>query len=263
MNMADGVQQRILSIIIPCYNEEENLKQGVLDEMYHYLIQQEYPWEVVIVNDGSSDKSQGLIESFINHNPNFFLFNITHRGKLGAIWAGIQHARGELILSTDMDQSTPISEVSKLMPWYEQGCDLIIGSRGATRHGYPVSRTVVSFIFGYVRRLLLLRKIHDTQCGFKLCRRQVALDMFPRLDVLKQVQRPPGWDVTVYDVELLYLTQKAGYHIKEVPIRWHHRDQSNTKDYGSGLTQCKKVIAVFQEIIQVKLNEMKGVYEET
>ena len=103
-----------VSVIIPCYNEARNLETGVLDEVHGYLGQQDYAWEVVVVNDESTDNSLSLVEHFIRGKENWSLHTISHGGKPAAIWAGIQKARADVILFTDMDQSTPIHELGKL-----------------------------------------------------------------------------------------------------------------------------------------------------
>ena len=117
-----------------------------------------------------------------------------------------------------MDQSTPIAELDKLLPWYEQGFDVVIGSRNTEREGSSLIRKVGSYVFLTLRRLFLLRDIVDTQCGFKLFRRSAALEVFPHLEFLRHGEKPSGWKVTAYDVELLYLLDKAGYRIREVDV---------------------------------------------
>lgn len=252
-----------ISVIIPCWNEEKNLEKGVLDEVCQYLTQQNYSWEVIIVNDESTDNSKNLIERFIKEKKNFSLFDIPHGGKPAGVWAGIQKAKGEIVLFTDMDQSTPICELSKLLPWYERGFDVVIGSRGIAREGSSLVRKAGSFVFLTLRRLFLLRNISDTQCGFKSCRRQVALEVFPHLQFFKQEDRPTGWKVSAYDVELLYLFEKAGYQVKEVVVRWRNRDQSDTKSQTGELTRyLNESIEMAQEIIRVKLNQLKGWYDK-
>lgn len=252
-----------ISVIIPCYNEEKNLERGVLDEVCQYLARQNYSWEVIIVNDESTDNSKSLVEHFIEDKVNFSLFDIPHGGKPAGIWAGIQKAKGEIVLFTDMDQSTPISELSNLLPWYEEGFDVVIGSRGTKREGFSIIRRVGSFVFRTLRRLVLLRNISDTQCGFKSCRRQVALAAFPHLQFLKQKDRPRGWKVSAYDVELLYLFEKAGYRIKEVEVQWWNRDQSDTKGQTGELTRYfGESIEMAKEVIRVKLNQLQGLYDE-
>jgi dolichyl-phosphate beta-glucosyltransferase len=251
-----------LSVIIPCYNEARNLERGVLDEVSGYLVGLPFPWEVVIVNDESTDSSRILIERSIESKEHFSLLNISHGGKPAAIWEGIQQARGELVLFTDMDQSTPIHELDKLLPWYQAGFDVVIGSRQTTREGTSLVRKLGSLVFLTLRRLALLRDIMDTQCGFKLCRRQVALDTFPYLEFLRQTERPTGWKVTAFDVEFLYLVDRSGHRIKEVLVCWRNRDESDTKgQQGEMARYIHESFNMAREVMRVKLNQMRGVYD--
>jgi dolichyl-phosphate beta-glucosyltransferase len=234
----------------------------VLDEVHAYLAAQSFPWEVIVVNDESTDSSRDLVRHAIEDKPNFFLHDIPHGGKPAAIWAGIQRARGDLILFTDMDQSTPIEELDKLLPWHRQGFDVVIGSRQATREGTSLLRKLGSFAFLTFRRWALLPAIMDTQCGFKLCRRRVALEIFPHLEFLRQVQRPEGWKVTAFDVEFLYLVDRAGYGIREVLVRWKNRDESDTKGQQGEMTRyIHESLNMAREVARVKRNQIRGFYE--
>jgi dolichyl-phosphate beta-glucosyltransferase len=251
-----------LSVIIPCYNEEKNLRRGVLDEVRRYIAEQPFSWQVIIVNDESTDGSRGLIEQFVNDATGFSLLDIPHGGKPAAVWAGIQAAAGDIVLFTDMDQSTPIGELAKLLPWYESGFDVVIGSRGSAREGFSIIRQIGSQVFRSFRRLFLLRDISDTQCGFKSCRRDAALEVFPRLQFFKQADRPAGWKVSAYDVELLYLYDRAGYSMKEVEVEWCNRDQSDTKDHSGKLARyAKESLEMAREVLRVKLNQLRGLYD--
>jgi glycosyltransferase involved in cell wall biosynthesis len=260
--MATQAQTPYLSVIIPCWNEEKNLEGGVLDEVHDYLAQQPYPWEVIIVDDGSTDESPRLIRDFVADKDAVHFITIPHGGKPAAVWAGIQEAQGELVLFTDMDQSTPIEELDKLLPWYDQGYDVVIGSRGTGREGTSPLRKVGSVAFLTLRRLVLLPDIRDTQCGFKSCRRAVALDVFPRLQYFQQKTRPEGWKVSAYDVELLHLCERAGYRIQEVVVRWSNRDRSDTKgNQGELARYVHESIEMAKEIVRVKRNQIRGLYE--
>ncbi|MBN1994028.1 MAG: glycosyltransferase [Anaerolineae bacterium] len=255
--------QPYLSVIIPCWNEQKNIENGVLAEIFQYLAGQIYSWEVIIVNDGSTDNSKPLIETFIKDKQGFALYNIPHGGKPAGVWAGIQQARGEIVLFTDMDQSTPLRELDKLLPWYEQGFDVVIGSRGLAREGHSLVRKVGSFVFLTLRQFFLLRNIRDTQCGFKSCRRQAALAVFPHLQYFKQEGQPTGWKVSAYDVELLFLFEQAGCRIKEVVVQWRNRDQSDTKRQQGGLAQyVHESFEMAKEILRVKRNQGKGLYKQ-
>ena len=252
-----------LSVVIPCYNEARNLERGVLDEVYEFLHHQPYTWEVFVVDDGSTDTSRALILRSIADKQGFTLVDIVHGGKPAAVWGGIQAAHGEIVLFTDMDQSTPISEVDKLLPWYEAGYNVVIGSRGAAREGFNLLRKLGSLVFRGLRSLFLLRDINDTQCGFKTCRREVALEAFPRLQFFKQAERPNGWKVSAYDVELLYIMEKAGHRIKEVVVDWQNRDVSVTKGQQSDFKRyVNESLEMGREILRVKRNERQGMYEK-
>ncbi len=252
-----------LSVIIPCYNEEKNLERGVLGEVYRYLADQDYRWEAIIVNDESTDNSKRLIEQFVQDKEGFCLLDIPHGGKPAAVWAGIRHAQGDIVLFTDMDQSTPLQELEKLLPWYARGYDVVIGSRGTEREGFSIVRRVGSVVFRSLRRLILLRDISDTQCGFKSCRREAALEVFPQLQFFKQEDKPKGWKVSAYDVELLHLFEKAGSVLREVEVEWLNRDQSDTKDQTGALARyLRESVEMTKEVLRVSLNELKGLYDE-
>jgi len=261
--MLTDKQVPLLSVIIPCYNEAKNLERGVLNEVHQYLARQSFSWEVIVVNDESTDDSKRLITHAIQDWEGFSLFDIPHGGKPAAVWGGIQQARGDLILFTDMDQSTPIDELDKLLPWTEAGFDVVIGSRETGREGSSALRKLGSVVFLTLRRLALLPDIQDTQCGFKLCRRQVALEIFPHLEFLRQEEKPTGWKVTAFDVEFLFLVERAGYRIKEVLVRWRNRDESDTKGQQGDFTRyVQESINMGREVTRVKLNQMRGFYDK-
>ena len=260
MNVLPG-QTPHVSVIVPCYNEEQNLKNGALDEVHRFLARQEYPWEAIVVNDESTDGSRPLIERFIEGRHGFSLIDIPHGGKPLAVWAGIRKAKGEIVLFADMDQSTPIEELDKLLPWYERGFDVVIGSRGDVREGSSPLRKAGSYVFGRFRRSFLLRDIRDTQCGFKSCRRGIAMEIFPRLHAIREARAPAGWKVTAYDVELLFLMEMSGYRIKEVEVSWFNRDQSDTKRQGKERSRyIKESVEMAREVLRIRLNQARGYY---
>ncbi|EKD79708.1 MAG: glycosyl transferase family 2 [uncultured bacterium] len=245
-----------LSIIIPCYNERENLDRGVLNEIYSYLKTVPYSWEVIISNDASSDTSSQFVSSYIKDKPLFSLLNNPHGGKAKAVWAGIQAAKGDIILFTDMDQSTPLSEVAKLLPWYDKDYDVVFGSRGSVRANFPWYRQLMSAGFRIFRQLFLLKDIEDTQCGFKSFRRQVALEIFPKLEVIGRTTTTKGWSVSAFDVELLFLAEKLGYRLKEVDVSWQDRDVTT----GKSKNFIKESKDMLKQILRVKLNDLYGRY---
>jgi len=247
-----------LSVIIPCYNEEKNLKRGVLAEVEKYLSRQDYNSEVIISDDGSTDKSRDLIKKFIKKYKKLNLLENKHQGKAFTVKSGIEKARGEISLFIDMDQSTPIAEVEKLLPFFEKGFDIVIGSRGVVRKNAPLYRQAAALIFGCFRRIILLRNINDTQCGFKAFKTEVARDLFSRLEVFKKQKEIEGWRVSAFDVELLFLAEKLGYKIKEMPVIWEDKDiaQGKKKNF------LKESWQMVQEIICVRLNDFSGKYKK-
>jgi dolichyl-phosphate beta-glucosyltransferase len=250
-----------ISVIIPCYNEQKNLQRGVLDEVYQYMRQQAYPWEVIVADDGSTDDSRALIEDYIAGVEGFALAALAHGGKPSALWGGMQRAKGDAVLFADMDQSTPIAELGKLVPWFAEGYDVVIGSRGTAREGFSLLRRVGSAVFRGMRAVTLLREIRDTQCGFKLFRRAPVLEIFPKLQFFQQ-EKPSGWKVTAYDVELLYLFDRAGYTIKEVEVTWLNRDESDTKGQGSEFSRyMRESLDMAKEVLRVNVNRVKGLYD--
>ena len=250
-----------LSVVIPCFNEERNLERGVLDEVRRTLERQRRPWEVVLVDDGSTDRSADLLRRFVRDRTGFFLLEVPHGGKPAAVWAGIRRARGEIVLFTDMDQSTPLDAWDTLAPWYERGYDAVIGSRGIRREGFPAARRLSSRVFRFLRRLFILRGISDTQCGFKSFRRRAAMTVFPHLRFLRTGKPPSGWKVTAFDVELLFLLAKAGVAIREVEVDWRNRDESRTKHRGRIWPRYLRESAeMAEEVIHVRLKQMLGGY---
>lgn len=252
-----------LSVVIPSYNETENLKQGVLDEVKNYLSQQKYSWEVIISDDGSPDQqSKILARDFCDRNKSFVFLENDHTGKPFAVWSGIKKTSGEIVLFTDMDQSTPISEVEKMLPLFSQDFDIAIGSRGVERKKFSLFRRLASMVFREFRRSLLLTEIIDTQAGFKALRTEVAKEIFPLLQVIRSDKsKTSGWKVTSFDVELLVAAERRGYKIAEVPIFWEDRDLSEGKSRGTGKF-IQESIDMIKEIIRVKINDLRGFYKK-
>lgn len=249
-----------LSVIIPCYNEEENLKKDVLREVYEFMSERKFSWEVIVSDDGSTDRSKILIKEKILKLYNFRLLENSHGGKPAALLHGIRQARGKYILLTDMDQSTPIGELSKLMPFVKNTTGAVIGSRGLARKNFPFYRRLGAIVFITFRKILILPEINDTQCGFKLFKKAVLLKTFPKLEFFRKNEEVKGWKVTSFDVELLHLVSKLGMTIEEVPVVWEDTDKSVSKGGGLGryLRESKEML--FQ-IIRVKLNDIGGMYD--
>lgn len=249
-----------LSVVIPAYNEEENIKGGVLKEVYKYLSKQKYTWEVIVSDDGSTDNSRKLAEKQVRDLNNFKLLENPHGGKPAALLHGIKSAKGEFILFTDMDQSTPIDQLGKLLPFLKKNYEAVIGSRGLQRKNFPLYRRLGAIAFISIRKSLVLSEINDTQCGFKLFKTSLLKKVFPKLEFFKVKQRVKGWKVTSYDVELLHILKKKGARIKEIRVTWNDRDESGSKG-GNLQRYIRESWEMFSQILRVKLNEIKGLYD--
>jgi dolichyl-phosphate beta-glucosyltransferase len=245
-----------LSVVIPSYNEMVNLQKGVLDKVEHYLSKQKYSYEVIVVDDGSNDGSLEFVEDFAGENKNFRVLKNSHSGKAGAVTAGMLSAKGNLRLFTDMDQATPIEEVEKLLPFTEEGYDIVIGSRNNQRKGSPLSRQIISKGAVLLRKILVgMNEISDTQCGFKLFSKASASDLFKKLsDFHGGYKEVSGSAVTAgFDVELLYMASKSGYKVKEVPVKWLYVETRRVSPVGDTING---VI----EFFRIGFNRVSGKY---
>ena len=217
------VNNIFLSVVIPCFNEMANLQKGVLEKVDHYLDKKKFPYEVIIVDDGSKDGSIQFTKEFLKEHESFSLIENSHFGKAGAVTTGMLKAKGEYALFADMDQATPIEELDKLLPYIQKNFDIVIGSRNSTRKGAPWTRILMAKGMIMLRKTLIgLNNIKDTQCGFKLFKHTAALDLFTKIHKLHNgFHIVCGSNVTAgFDIELLYLAQDKGYKIKEVPVNW-------------------------------------------
>lgn len=247
-----------LSVVIPSFDEMANLQKGVLDKVRNFLNHKEkFSYEVIIVDDGSTDGSVEFVAKFCKENEHFRLIKNSHTGKAGAVTVGILDAKGEHILFTDMDQATPIEEMDKLLPFFKDGYDIAIGSRNNERKGAPFIRLFISRANMTLRKMLIgLPTISDTQCGFKIFKKDVAKKIFTKVnDIHQGFRKVSGSNVTSgFDVELLYIAEKMGYKIKEVPVNWLYvetRRVSPLRDSVEGL----------KALLVIRRNSMQGVYE--
>lgn len=245
-----------LSVVIPAYNEETNIRLGALDKVLRYLDRARYSWEVIIVDDGSSDGTKKLLEEYRKSNKKVTVIHNPHQGKAGTVITGMLAARGAIVLFSDLDQATPISELAKVLPWFDQKFDVVIGSRSGRREGAPLTRIIMARGFMFLRSAILgLKGITDTQCGFKAFRREVAQDIFGRLKLYGNNKEVSGSMVTAgFDIETLFLARKLGYKIKEVPVEWHYVETRR-------VNPLKDSIQGFMDIIRIRLNAFRGMYK--
>lgn len=202
-----------LSVIVPAYNEEVRLAES-LPRIFEYLAAQPYTSEIIVVDDGSSDRTSELATRLgAGHNCRV-LRNEPNRGKGYSIRRGMLEARGQYRVFSDADLSTPIEEIEKFWPFVNDGYAVVIGSRAVAGSDLVVRqrfyRELMGRTFNLFVQLLLVGGIRDTQCGFKLFSAEAAKAVFPR-------QTLTGFS---FDVELLVLARKLGFQIKEAPVRW-------------------------------------------
>jgi len=211
-----------LSVIIPAYNEASALRAGKLTRLASWLAAQAMETELIVVDDGSADGTAELAESVADR-----VVRIPHAGKAAAIVAGIEQAAGRVVLFSDMDQATPITEAPKLLDAIEQSADVAIGSRGLVRSGAPLARNLLSWSQVAIRNLLLGMKVTDTQCGFKAMKREAAVEVLSCLQLyhparMRVIQGPSV--TSGFDVEFLFVAERLGYRIAEVPVEWNYQE---------------------------------------
>lgn len=242
-----------LSIVIPSYNEVANLKKGVLEEVSDYLKELKIDYEIIVVDDGSSDDSIELISKYIHQDKNFKLIQNSHGGKANAVMTGMLKANGEIIFFTDMDQATPINQIEKFLPKFTNGWDIVIGSRQG-REGAPISRKLAAWGFSVLRGLILGLPFKDTQCGFKAFSKAAVNKILPKIKNEWGVVHFKGGAVNAgFDVELLYLAKKYGFNIAEVEVEWKYVDTERVQI-------IKDAIAAIYDMFRIRVNDLKGKY---
>ncbi|MCX8036360.1 MAG: glycosyltransferase family 2 protein [Candidatus Sumerlaeia bacterium] len=223
-----GPQACQLSVIIPVYNEEKRLGR-TLARMAEYFSSQRYGWELIVVDDGSRDGSVAVAEQAGMGDRLRVIRHEINRGKGAAVRTGMAAAKGEYCLFSDADLSTPIEEIEKFWPRFEQGYDVVIGSRGLAGSQIELHqnrvRELMGRTFNLLVRLLVVPGIYDTQCGFKMFSRRAVEVIFPRC-------RLDGW---AFDVELLALALGEGFRIAEVPVRWINSPDTRVRALSASL----------------------------
>ena len=203
-------------MVVPCFDEERRLPLA-LHTAERYLEPGDRSFELILVDDGSSDRTAELIGEAERRREYVRGVRLSHRGKGRAVAEGVRASRGEMVLISDVDFSAPIDELPKLVDALAAGADVAIGSRakrGAREVDQPLYRRAMGKTFNLLVQALLLPGIWDTQCGFKLLRGAVARQLCAEL-------RTDGF---AYDVELLYRAKRSGYRICEIPVRWINSD---------------------------------------
>lgn len=244
-----------LSVVIPSYNEQKNIKRNVLDEVVHYLKKQKYTWEIILSDDGSTDGTTSALHQFSKQDKRIRVVENIHAGKGPTVQSGMLKATGEWVLFTDFDQSTPISEIEKLLA-YQDTHQVIIGSReieGARRDKEPLHRHIMGKGFNILVQTLAIPGIHDTQCGFKVFRHDACQEIFSSLVVYGRSKERHDAFTGAFDVEALFLARKKGYKVKEVPIVWHHNETDR-------VSPIKDSLRMLTDIIKVRVADLSGKY---
>jgi dolichyl-phosphate beta-glucosyltransferase len=246
-----------LSIVIPSFNEENNIRTGALSGMVDYLNDQSYSWEIIVVDDGSTDKTAELAEKFARNRKNIIVLREPHRGKGGTVIAGMLKARGDIVIFDDMDQATPIDQLERVLPMFKDkngGFSVVIGSR-AGREGAPLIRKAMATGFSILRNIILQLPYKDTQCGFKAFTKDASVKIFKRLQIFNETQAQAGASVSAgFDLEILYVARKLKLKVAEVPVVWHHKE-------GTKVNPIKDSWEGFRDLIKVRINALQGKYK--
>jgi dolichyl-phosphate beta-glucosyltransferase len=242
-----------LSIIIPAHDEEHRLPI-TLDKLFVFLREQAYVAEVLVVENGSQDRTFQIAQDFAlayreegkAGYPQMRVLQETERGKGRAVRRGMLAARGEYRFMCDADFSMPISEINRFIPPQLNGADIVIASReagGAVRYNEPFFRHLVGRAYNNLIRLIAVPGLHDTQCGFKCFREPVAEDLFQR-------QTLTGWS---FDVEVLHIAQQRSYKIIELPISWYFNPDSKINVFRDSFRMAL-------DLLTIRYNSLRGVY---
>lgn len=233
-----------LSIIIPVFNEEKRIASAI-KKVSEFLAKKKFDYELIIVDDGCSDST---IKCAVDTGVKLTVIkNTVNLGKGGAVRNGMLHSSGDYLLFTDVDISTPLEELNNFLPWIDTGFDVVIGSRSIrgsdVRVRQPLYRELMGKFFNKIVRLLTVRGIIDTQCGFKLFTRKCGYDVFSKQTINR----------FCFDVEVLFLAQKLGYGIKELPVVWRN-------DVGSTVNPVKDSLRMLRDLFRIRFNDLIGKY---
>jgi dolichyl-phosphate beta-glucosyltransferase len=236
----------LLSIVIPAHNEESRLPR-TLGQIFTFLERQTYSAEVIIVENGSSDRTMEIAQEYAQSRPNLIVIHEEQRGKGIAVRRGMLTARGEYRFICDADLSMPIEELQKFIPPALDDFDIAIASReapGAIRYNEPSYRHLGGRAINFLIQLSILPGLNDTQCGFKCFRAETTGDLFRQ-------QTLTGWS---FDIEILYLARRKKLRIQEIPIHWYF-------DSDSKVSAVRDALRMIGDIFRIHLNAIRGRYD--
>jgi len=236
-----------LSVIVPAYNEELRIADSI-DQLCSYLSNMSYSWELIVVNDGSDDKTAKIVDDMTKKNSPLRLINAEHQGKGAAVKLGMLAAKGKWRFLSDADLSMPPNNICRFFsgPNGAPSFDISIGSReiiGSKRFDEPISRHLLGRIYNWTVKLIVVRGIEDTQCGFKMIKGTVADKLFTN-------QRIQGF---AFDVELLFLARRLGYTIQEIGVKWRHIPNSK-------VDPVRDPLKMALEVLRIRINAFLGKY---
>lgn len=235
-----------LSIVIPAYNEESRLSH-TLPKVVEFVEAQPYLVEILVVDDGSVDRTAEIVEEFVARHACVRLVRADHGGKGHAVKIGMLQTRGEFAFLCDADLAMPITELPKFLPPHQNDYQIAVGSReveGAVRYNEPGYRHLMGRVFNWLVKILAVPGFEDTQCGFKCFHASARQELF-------SLQTIDGFG---FDVEVLYIAQKRGYRIIEIPIHWYYQSESKVHP-------VRDTVRMFRDIVKVRKNDRQGLYD--
>ncbi len=236
-----------LTIIIPAFNEEKRIG-STLDVIHRYFDQKSMTREIIVIDDGSNDDTAGVVNAMKRRIHDLrCIRSLPNRGKGYAVKAGVEQSRGEYVLFTDADNSTPIEEFEKFHPILPHA-KVVIGSRYMAKSSVvirqPYYRILLGRLGNFLIRVFLFDDIRDTQCGFKAFQHRAARELFSRMKVNR----------FGFDIELLSIAHLLKYSVREVPVSWYNSPLSRVRP-------IKDALRTFADLIYIKLNLLSGRYE--
>ncbi|MFA5775994.1 MAG: dolichyl-phosphate beta-glucosyltransferase [Patescibacteria group bacterium] len=245
------------SIVISAYNEESRITK-TLTQTLSFMNQFAPAFEIVVVDDGSKDKTAEVVEEYAKDHPEIKLVKNVHKGKAAGIRTGVLKSSGKMVLMMDADMATPLEELKRLATWInDNDFDIAIASRegiGAERQDEPLYRHIMGRVFNLLVKTVIGLDFQDTQCGFKLFKGDVARKVFSHLivygDNLPQIDRP---FFGAFDVEVLYCARQMGYKIKDIPVKWNYVPTTRLNILANSYKMAR-------DVLRIKILGLKGAY---